>query len=415
MLETQMTRREALAVIGGTILAGMISNNSKTIASEPSESPTLPYPTGEITPAATPRKREIPSLVEINLPLEFQERASEEFMRGYEEFKFQYLIDAGDGALRTLHDPESENTSFEVQSIGEFLALYAGDFETAERMFQYDDRYRQPDGLTPWLIDRNGDIEDDTVVSPVMMFMAAARLLSPNEARKEEGREILESIKTSGIITPENLIQGFQGEWSNNLTNPAYWNTYFLELFGKVDPYWNDVAQSSRNLMDNVAQQIADGEIIYYPNWIDFEGKPTNGPLGEKPEINYDAAYIPFQQAHGALNSENMDVRNHASIQLFMANNFFYDVIKGRNSDFKINRLLDGYELDGTVKKGKRWAQTAFTSGAAVASIASSDEAYRDYMFNALVNIPFPAYPFNDYMKLFALLTLSGKMQELKP
>lgn len=424
-----LSRRQFFGVMGavvGALTADYLVRSQNASAQTPTLSP---QPIICESPQPSPSEQlSLSSELPIHLTPEMQGRASEAFDQGYQVFKSLYLIDAGDGALRTQFDAEKQgsDTAFEYQSIAEIFAVYQGDFDTLDRFYRYDDRYRQPNGLTPWWIGSNGKVKDETVVSNVSMYMAYARLISPDEERKQDGREILQGLVDTSTINPDTDIpQAFHWPDSHNLTNPAFWSPYILERFAQVDPYWNQVSEATRKLMAKVDRKIEKGDWVYFPKWIDMEGHLT--PKDEVPPppvwgvVDYDASYVPLNQAMGALYCEDPVARVDARKQLSITNDFFYSKIAIRNSkgdviDYNINRLLDGYDLfTGKKTPGQHWPLTAWSSSAAVASIVSEDQNYREYMFEMLMNMPLPSdHPFNDLMRNFSLLILSGKMEEVK-
>lgn len=378
--------------------------------SPPSEVVQSGIPAPETTVELTPT-------ISLELPLtpDMKKEASAAFDGAYEEIKRRYLRDAGNGALRVVHDPSANDTALEGQAQGELFALYQGDMETLERLFAYDDRYQKENGLKPWWIYANGEVADQTAVSAVMMNLAAVRVLS--SSRQDEGKEMLLNIRKHLIDQTTWLPKAFDTVGSAYLTNPAYWNPLFLELFSTVDPDWNNVIQACRTYEDEMKKKIEAGELAYPPNWTDFQANPTNGPSGE-PIITYDASYLPLNHAQAALYCTDGEARRHSAEQLRMYNEFFYNIIakKDQNGNVTYNsdNLKDNYNLDGTIRpkqNGELYSDTAFFSAAAVASLASSDKAYRDMMFEKLINLQTKNYPFNDYQRASSLLTLSGKMR----
>ena len=435
-----LSRRQLLgAVATGALTADYLVRSGNASAQTPSLSPQpiiceSPQPSPSEQPSRSPE-------LSIYLTPEMQERASEAFDEGYRVFKSRYLIKAGDGALRTQFDGQKEgsDTAFEYQSIAEIFAAYAGDFDTLRKFYKYDDRYKQRNGLTPWWIGSNGKVKDETVVSNVSMYMAFARLISPDEERKQEGREILQGLVDTDTINPDTDIpQAFHWPDSYNLTNPAFWSPYLLEQFAQAEPYWNQVSEATRKLMAEVDRKIEKGDWVYFPKWVDMKGHLT--PKDEVPPppiwgvIDYDASYVPLNQAMGAIYCEDPIARDDARKQLAIANEFFYSKIaikdSGKVVGYDASNLLDGYDLKtGDPKKienGKVitdddhpelfWDETAWTSAAAVASIASNDPEYRQYMFKTLMNMsPASDHPFNALMRTFSVLILSGRMGEAKP
>lgn len=349
---------------------------------------------------------------EIYLSPQMQEIASAEFDTAYRQIKELYVLKGPNDSLRTLHDTEKRNTSMEMQGMTELFAAYGNDSQTLERLFAYDDRYTDSNGLKPWLIRGNGRVEDSTVVTGVMMYLAMARLLSGT--RQAEAVEILEDIKKA--INPGTKVpQGFRGVWSRNLVSPPSINPYFLEQFSKVDPYWLDVASASRAVLEKINQKIKAGKLAYFPNYVDMDGNPSPDATNHPPRIDYDTTYLPIQQAQGVLFCQDGAAVQSAYGQLQYANRFFQEIIRERNEfgyflGYDSERLKDSYNLDGSLREDGVYSGTAFTAAAAVASIISQDLGYRKHMFEALLQMPTGVNNFNDYIRAFSLLTLSGKM-----
>lgn len=414
MTEARITRRQALGVIGATVLtADALIRPRNVLAQSP-----LPSASPSEQPSLQP---EIP----VYLTPEMQVRTSAEFSDMYREFTDLFVIKAGKGRLRTIYDmdPQHTRTAMEYQGMAELFALYAGDTQTAEQLFKYDDKYKQKSGLTPWLIGDNGKVADQTVVSAPMMHMAAARLLSPDSERQNEGRDMLQSLIDNEVIRPDiHVPQAFH--WipgSYDYTNPAYWSPLFLEWFSEQDPSWSEVSQGTRKFMAKVDARIDNGEYAYFPQFTNMEGEVQPDPGGNPPFIGYDAPWLAIQQGLGAIHCEDPVARQDAARQLSYADKFFYSKIalkddSGNVTGYDIDGLKDGYNLDGSLTDGQHWPKTAWASAAVVASIVSPNEAYRDYMFDQLINLPHPTgNAFNDFIRNFALLAFSGKMEGLKP
>lgn len=336
------------------------------------------------------------------------------FLADYEVFRSNFVIDAGQGALRVIHSPEVRDTSFEMQSLGEIFAFYAGDEQTFDSLIAYDRRYLDERGLAPWHINADGTVADETIVSNVMMTMAWIRLQSDNQEYREEGLRILGGIERYLINPDTNIPTAFHWPDSRNLTNPAYLNLFFMEEFAQYNPYWEEVAQASGELMESIGQKIDNGEIASFPNWVDMDGNPVSeADTGVTLGINYDIVYVTLQQAQEALMGENQDLIDNATAQLVRLNDFFYSKIAiqgGESITYDLDNLLDGYNLDGSVNTDEtRWARTAWASAAAVASLVSEDDEYISYMIAALPSLPVD-YPFNQYVRTYTNLVLSHAM-----
>ncbi len=417
-----------LRVLGPVVLA-VTSIGANTIVDSPVSARTnnpSSRPTGsELYPSNSLDSESIgENLARLNVTPEMQEAASQAFTEAYGELKSHYTFDAGDGALRLQYsqDPENLEAAIEYQTLGELMALYVGDFEYAEGLMRFDDIYKQSNELYPWKINKNGEPADyGTVVSDTMIRLAAARLMSPSAVRQTEGRALLQSMKDNELVDPKTkLFRAFDWDDQPNLANPAYPNPLFIEQFAKIDPEYAEVAEATRKWMGKIDALIESGKIVFFPSWVDLKGRVTDNE-GEEAKITYYAPYVTLNQTLGALYCENPIARADATKQLSLANDFFYGKIartdENGNIEYDSDRLVDGYLLNGKVDRSEdRYTKTAFTSAAALASIVSEDPAYREYMFNILLNLPHPAYePFNDYVRTFALLALSGKMGQQIP
>ncbi len=393
------------------------------------------------------------NLARLNITPEIQGAMSQEFDAIYQIIKAERFIDAGDGALRVQYgqDRDSDLAALEYQAFGELLAIYSGDFETAERLMRFDDRYKYantgesnlPDGLTPWEVHltdvgnekdvakiwegkkrkKDGevnwaDMTDPTVVSNVMMYMALARTLHVDTARQAEGQEIFDIMAANGMIESgngKNVPQAFHWADSEDLTNPAYLSVVLMETAARVSPDWINTASDTKEFLGKIDERIRNGEYAAAPNWTDIDGKPRNNE-SSKPVINYDIAYFVLNNLHTAIYSEDPTSRDDAISHLDLVSAFFQDKIAikdgaGNVTGYDSSQLKDGYKLDGSLDESEdRYSDTAFTTAAFMASLVSGDEAYRAHMLETFRNLDKPTWePINDLFNVAAAGLIGGR------
>lgn len=461
-----LSRRQFLGAMGavGTavLTADSLARSQNTLAQTPSLSPEpticespQPFPSASPIESTNPLLESLEErLARLNITPEMQEVASREFDDLYKMIKSKRFMDGRRGALIVQYgqDRDSDIAALEYQAFGELLAIYAGDYKTAERLMKFDDRYKYrntgegdfPDGLAPWEVHisdvgRESDIgniwegrkrkpdgeinwadsTDPTVVANVMMYMALARLTHTDLDRQAEGREILEAMARRGMID-SGVPQAFHWDDSNNLTNPAFMNMVLIEMAAGLNPEWAEVPQGTMDFFGKVDQRIRNGKYAAPPNWVTMDAKPRNNEQNE-PEINYDIAYYVMNQLHSAIYAQDPAIRDDALEHLKVVNKFFQKRIAvkdndGNVTDYDSHKLMDGYNLDGSVRRNEeRYPDTGFTTAAAMASLVSEDEEYRNHMFSALRDLRRPAWePINDLFNAAAFGLIGGKM-ELEP
>lgn len=429
-----------------TIVDAPVSSRTNNLSSKPTES--------ELILSNSLESESIGErLARLNITPEIQTEMSHEFDALYQIVKKERFIPAGDDALRVQYgqDRNSDLAALEYQAFGELLAIYSGDYETAERLMKFDDRYTYtntgdsdlPDGLTPWEVHisdignerdvaniwegkkrkKDGevnwaDMSDPTVVSNVMMYMAYARILHEDPARQAQGEDILAKMAENGMIDSgngKNVPQAFHWADSDNLTNPAFLSVVLLETAARISPEWTNTPADTKEFLGKIDERIRNGEYAAAPNWVDIEGNPRNNE-SSKPVINYDIAYFVLNNLHTALYSEDPTSQDDAISHLDVVNGFFQDKIAvkdeaGNVTGYDSDRLKDGYKLNGSLDKSEdRYSNTAFTTAAFMASLVSTDEAYRAHMLEAFRNLDKPTWePINDLFNVAAAGLIGGR------
>lgn len=374
----------------------------------------LSMPTPIKTPIPTGTTTEPPILKNrLVINTETQKLASEAFDQGYLELKSRYLLDAGDGALRVLYDPEKNDSAAEVNAYGMLFAVYSGDKETFDGLWRYTERYTNSRGLPSWLTDSRGRVVDENSVFDCNEDIAFALLIADDRqwgGYRDVADKLIKNMFIHNIEEGTFIPKGGDVWGGSELTNPSYYDPYHYDTFSQFDPRWKNVSEACRTVMNKVNLKIQSGEIKYYSDWVDANGNPVSDPGNAPPSIGYDVTRIPLRQFKAAVLLSDETEQQHALQQVEIANNFFEPIITGNrtNGPFDIDALKDGYTLKG-IPTGQ-WPRTAFASAAAVAAMVSKNEAYTRYMFEQLIGLP-TDYTFNAYIRLLALLTLSGRIQ----
>lgn len=394
-------------VIGGVLF---LSDCAPTITPHvPSVIPVTPVS----VPVETMRSTSIPGTGtgETIVNPDLQNRAAEAFSQEYRQFVSRYVLDGGNSSKRVIYDPDKQNSSSEVNAYGMICALFANDKATFDGLWSYTKQYMNSVGLPSWLIDSRGIVTDTNSVfdanEDIVFALLAADAKWGNtgkEGYKDSAIQLLNNIMLHNIESDTFIPKGGDSWGGSGQTDPSYFDPYYYSVFSRYDQRWNNVLTASEVVMDKVNRNILQGRMSYYSDWVNASGEPVSGPDNIPPSIRYDMTRIPLRQMKASIALSNNHA-DHARQQLIVANNFFQPIIS-RNGEFDIDRLKDGYRLDGTVTG--QYSKTAFASAAAVAAMMSDSANYKNYMYEQLLQLP-TDYPYNDYIKLLALLTLSGK------
>lgn len=340
------------------------------------------------------------------LTKEQQQQMQQLFTDCFKGLKESYLVDAGGGALRTIYDPEKQNTDAEVQAYSMLSAVHAGDHETLDRLWTYQKRYRNNVGTISWLMDSNGNVAGADSAFDSTQDTAAALVLAHRKGWKggyaDEAKSLLQSSMKAEIEPATYIPRGGSYGGGSEATDPSYYDPYaYEELFAGYDKKWLQVAEACRNVMDKTAERIKRGEIKSYPDWVDASGQPVAG-VEKTPQIGYDSTRVSLRQLQAARLLRGAS-KQHALKQLGLYNTF-YEGIVSNGGGYDIGRIVDGYTIAG--KPTGHNTYTCFASAAVAASFASEDAGYRNYMLSQLPSLR-AQYPFNFYMLLNALRVMS--------
>lgn len=343
---------------------------------------------------------------------ETQRRASEAFGQAYLEIRSAYLLPGSSDGLRVLYEPDKQNSSQEVNAYVMTAAALLRDTDVLNRLWRHTQAYIKPDSLPAWLTAADGSVSDASAVSDgdedtvLSLYFAQAMTGGYGDVLHRYTAAIMDGEVDAGNYPKPGDYGG-----GKNLMNPSYFDPLAYEIFGRVseNPRWRSVAATARGVMDRIGRRIRSGAYASYPDWVNSDTDPVPGPSRQPPMISYEYTRIAIRQLRAARLLTG-PAALHAWRQVQTVNDFFQPIVS-QGGTFDIINLKDGYALSGQPVGSH--TLTAFTSAAAVAAMASADTAYRTYMFNQLLTLP-TDYPYNAYIRMLALLTLSDTLMDLR-
>jgi oligosaccharide reducing-end xylanase len=213
-----------------------------------------------------------------------------------------YIEDIGNADVRT-----------EGMSYGMMIAVQMGRREEFNRLWKWAKTYMQcadgpHKGYFAWHCRTDGTVLDSAAASDgeewfvTSLFFASARWGEGEGifAYRTEAQSILhtmlhkESEPGHGSVTnmfnaTEKLVAFVPSFRANFFTDPSYQVPHFYELWGRWaaadNPFWCDVAQASRRLL----QKAADTVTGLTPDYAGFDGKPISMWGGGHGDFRFDA------------------------------------------------------------------------------------------------------------------------------
>ena len=343
----------------------------------------------------------------------------------YDQWKRQLVVDAGNYQRVVRPDLEAglvNSTVSEGIGYGMILAVFMDDQTLLDNLWQYSQQHLNGNKLMIWLIDSSGNPGNESSGMPASGSatdadedMAWALALA---AQKWGTSSTLGSYKTLAVDligriysceadTRFDLFNAGDSWGTTFAWNPSYFAPYEYRLFAQLDTAHAD---GWKKIIDKGYQALAASQNAtsgLTPAWTDASGNPAAAWSGGPTNYQYDAARVPFRI--GIDYCEYGDTRAAAILQKFT--NFF--------SGVGTEKIVDGYELDGTPKPEHTTpdgVQSALFVGAAgVGAMSTTNSAFVDSVYARIVTqpdslmIPVSQY-YNLSWKVFTLLMMSGNL-----
>jgi endo-1,4-beta-D-glucanase Y len=344
--------------------------------------------------------------------------------RHYEDWKKDLLTADGAGGFLRVKRPNSgsqPNTSnSEGTAYGMEIALYMGDQETFDKLWQYEQLHRGKNGLMDWEIAPDGGVlstggasdgDEDMAFALVMADKKWGGKGSLSDTYANHAKKLIDLIWQYEVDHQRNdvLMPGDQfgvGEVINiSYFAPAYYRI-FGQMTGKTAE-WNRTVKTSYDVLEatlNQANKNAQNGLV--PAWSTPAGTPM-APSGTSQPTHHqlDSCRTPFRLAQDYCWFG--EPRALAYLQK----------ISGFYAGIGATQLVDGYNLDGSVFPGATLHLAAFVAGAGVGAMASSEHTQlRDDAYVALAgwqSLLGGSLYYNESWSMLSLLMMSGHFEDL--
>ena len=357
-----------------TILAGMLVGGIALHAACENSDP---------TPAAVPV-----------LTAESEERdlLAKEISSSYQDFVSSFLSNENlsKNQLRVIVD-EEQNTVSEGMGYAMRFAIDLDDQATFEMLWNYVKGHLNDQGLMPWKINKENQVEDVNTATDGDIDIAYS-LVRASQRWNILGKEAHDMVKSimsfdveegTFVLKPGNVWGG-----SNEL-NPSYFDPGIFKVFAEFtnNEDWLKASEACYRIWQAI-RNLPQNSTGFVPEWCTAEAQPIKDRDSDDFEMRYNGVRIAWR-----LSDDFADRR--AQDHLTEINAFF-------ESLGEPNQIVDGYKLDGTPVG--EWNNSPFISLATIASLISKNTVYRKSLLDALINKRDSRY-YNDALRLFGLIT----------
>ncbi len=336
--------------------------------------------------------------------IEDEESVFNEFESAYNEWKGDYLTHEGvkaEDQIRVKRPEDGNDTVSEGTAYGMIMAVSLRDKMFFSGLYNYAKSHYNQNGLMSWRILPDGQIPDQNSATDADLDMAYSLVMAARvwKEYKVEARVQIEKIKSFEIEPGTFVLKPGDGWGGSEAVNPSYFSPAYYQIFREytLDPFWDQVAQKSREILDRVNEKT-----VLPPNWCTAEGGAETEPemSEDSYQFKYEAIRVAFRQAMAVLWLDNKTpAAAHALSQLKRINSFFEKISP--------EEIVSGYDESG--KPVGIVHEASFVGAAAIASIVSQNQNYRSEIFSELTRLRRGGY-YNDSLRALALLLLSGKM-----
>jgi endo-1,4-beta-D-glucanase Y len=343
----------------------------------------------------------------------------------YAKFKTDLLTTDGAGGFLRVRRPNSgspvNSTNSEGIAYGMTAAVYMDDQTVFDQLWKYEQIHLDANGLMHWEIKPDGsgpsgtgaatDGDEDMAFALIMADKKWGGSGSLADTYLNYAKKQIDLIwrfevdHTRGdVLTPGDQFGGGQ------VINISYFAPAYYRIFGKVSGKtadWNKVVDSSYLALFaalNSTNKNVDNGLV--PAWSTPAGVPTV-PSGTSHPIHHqlDSSRTPFR-----IGQDYCWFGEPRALTYLQKISSFYAGIGA-------TKIVDGYNLDGTVFPGATLTLAAFVGPAGVGAMATPQYAVlRDQARIALVTPPGllgGSLYYNESWTVLSLLMMSGQFQNL--
>ncbi len=320
---------------------------------------------------------------------------NEDVLAAYARWKTDLVTADGAGGYLRVRKPNSgsviNSTVSEGIGYGMLLAVYMGDQDLFDNLWQYEQRHLDAQGLMNWEIGPDGvvtsggtgaatDGDEDMAWALVMADRQWGGQGTLSDTYLNHARKLIELIWKYEIDLSRDAMLKPGDQWGNvDVTNPSYFAPAYYRVFGQITGKpqdWNRVVDSSYAIIArslNTTSGNADNGLV--PAWCDSTGNPKEAYSGAPTHFQNDSTRTPFRIG------QDFCFFGEARAQGYLAK------INGFYSSVGVVNIVDGYNLDGTPRpqnavNGAQAASFVGPAGVAAMSDASLqqfvDDAYTD-------------------------------------
>jgi endo-1,4-beta-D-glucanase Y len=284
---------------------------------------------------------------------------------------------------------ETNDTVSEGIAYGLLIAVYMNEQELFDRLWRYEQRFLDAQGLMHWHINAAGTmVVGEGAASDADEDMAWAMLMADRQWGGggtlgtnyiDIARDLIDKMWNHEVLDGKAFLPGDQfGDWQT--LNISYFTPNYFRLFGEISGNggWNDVVVTSYDVMEaSLKPEYGNQDNGLVPAWSTSEGSPNAGawgPYSEAPTHHqYDSCRTPFRI--GLDYCFNGEARSKS----------YLDKIIGFYSSLGVDGMTDGYNLDGTPRPQFGGLSAAFVGPAAVGAMSdSTHQGFLDAAYDRL-------------------------------
>ena len=356
---------------------------------------------GSVTiPDPGPNGERYPFPQEVRYPHGVQSTAvtSQKVKSWYDSWRGRYLKECNGNLM-----PSTENASIaKVEAVGFAMvaAAYMGDKEAVDGIwgFYKSKTSSQGCGLMGWQVSCGG-VNDSGAATDGDVDVASGLIVAhwqwPNDGYDEKAREVISNLKKMILDCggTSALYPGCSGgrPWGGcNETDISYYSPAFFRYYAEIsgDDAWTKLADDSHVIRDNGAHPSTG----LVPDWQSVSGTPGSGSRAGY--FGFDAIRTPYKGCLDYLWTGNSRAEAWCSKVSSWAHNT------------GVNRLVDGYNLDGSSRGGNH--NLAVVGSLSVAAMANSQDVADAFAQES--STLRDDFWYSGYLGNLYLLALSGNM-----
>ncbi len=311
----------------------------------------------------------------------------------YLTWKETVVTSEGAGGFLRVRKPDSgtviDSTVSEGIGYGMLLAVFFGDREVFDGLWQYEQLHLNDRGLMDWEIGPDGNVtsggsgaasdgDEDMAFALVMAHRQWGGQGSLPRTYLDYASELIDAMWEHEVDVGRDYMLKPGDQWGDvDVTNPSYFAPAYYRIFAQVTdrPEWLDVVDSSYDIIErslNAENGNQDNGLV--PAWCDSQGTPVEAYSGAPLYFQNDSTRTPFR-----VGQDYCYFGEPRALAYLEKITSFYESVGVAN-------IVDGYELDGTPRPDRATAgglqAASFVGPAGVGAMhdvshqAFVDEAY---------------------------------------